>query len=360
MDKFSWLRALTLCVAGLLGLQVAFAQDEKPAEPPLTGAAKLQAEAQAVGGLVQSELAMQFLDAANAIEDIEPRKLFVDPQSRTFYTPEEAEELGEEQRAALREMNITTDRYLGGFYGTPIAYARAIDLIGSCGVPPGIMDFSGKRILDFGHGGIGQLRMLASCGADVVGVDVDTFQPALYREPGDQGIVPGHAGGPDGKLTLVNGRWPAEEKAREQVGGGYDLIISKNTLKRGYIHPEREADPRTLIDLGVDDQEFIKALLAALKPGGLLIIYNLSPAPSKAEEPYKPWADGRSPFGRAVMQNAGFRIVTFEMDDSGLARDMGRALGWDAQGMDLQNDLFALVTIMWKPMDFPEDFRIGK
>jgi hypothetical protein len=52
----------------------------------------------------------------------------------------------------------------------------------------------------------------------------------------------------------------------------------------------------------------------------------------------------------AKFQQAGFRIVTFDTDDSGAARDMGRALGWDEQGMDLQNDLFATVTMLWKPV----------
>ena len=40
------------------------------------------------------------------------------------------------------------------------------------------------------------------------------------------------------------------------VGGDYDLIISKNTLKKGYVHPERPVEPRRLLNLGVDDADF--------------------------------------------------------------------------------------------------------
>lgn len=328
---------------------VAAARQDAPGA--LTGAAKLQADALAVGQHVQSDLAMQFLDAARAIEDIEPRTLLLDRQTRAFYTPEEAAALPEEQREALRTIEIGTDMYFGAFYGTPIAYARPIDIVGQSGVQPAFLDFDGKRIMDFGHGGIGQLRMMGACGADVVGVDVGTFQPALYREPGDQGEIPGLDGGPAGRVTLVTGQWPGDEATREKVGGGFDLIISKNTLKRGYIHPERETDPRQLVHLGVDDREFLKAAFEALKPGGLFIIYNLSPAPAKADEPYKPWADGRCPFALHLFSEAGFRLMAYDVDDSRVARDMARALKWDENGMDVQNDLFARVTIAWKPTE---------
>ena len=46
--------------------------------------------------------------------------------------------------------------------GSPLAYARPIDLLE--------MDLvKGRKILDFGFGAVGQLRLLAGLGADVVG-----------------------------------------------------------------------------------------------------------------------------------------------------------------------------------------------
>ena len=52
-------------------------------------------------------------------------------------------------------------------------------------------------------------------------------------------------------MKLVHGRFPADPKVVAAVGGGYDLFLSKNTLKRGYIHPAEKVDPRLLVDLGV-------------------------------------------------------------------------------------------------------------
>jgi hypothetical protein len=132
------------------------------------------------------------------------------------------------------------------------------------------------------------------------------------------------------------------------VGGGYDVFVSKNTLKRGYIHPEQQVDPRMLVHLRVDDETYVRAVFDLLKPGGFALIYNLSPAPAKEGEPYKPWADGRSPFTRELYERVGFAVVAFDLDDSAAAREMGKALGW-AEGMDLEKDLFGTYTLLRKP-----------
>ena len=132
---------------------------------------------------------------------------------------------------------------------------------------------------------------------------------------------------------------------KKAVGGGYDLILSKNTLKRGYVHPERPVDARRLLNLGVEDAVFVQALYDALKPGGRVLIYNICPAPSPPDQPYKPWADGRCPFARETWEAAGFRVVAFDRDDSEVIRKFAHALGWD-QGdspIDLKTDLFACI-----------------
>jgi hypothetical protein len=129
------------------------------------------------------------------------------------------------------------------------------------------------------------------------------------------------------------------------------LIISKNTLKRGYIHPLRKADPRTLIDLGVDDDQFLQAMYTALRPDGLLLIYNLCPAKAADDQPYVPWAEGESPFTRRQWKEAGFEVISFDVEDHESARKLGHALGWD-QGegaMRLESDLFAWYTIVRRP-----------
>ena len=141
---------------------------------------------------------------------------------------------------------------------------------------------------------------------------------------------------------------------RDEVGSGFDLIISKNTLKNGYIHSAAVlgvANGRPLIDLGMTDAEFVKALHDVLKPGGRVLIYNLSPAPSQPGQPLKPWADGRCPFSRDVWVAAGFRVLEHDREDSTAARAQGHALQWDRGDppMDLEHDLFALYTLVEKP-----------
>jgi hypothetical protein len=135
------------------------------------------------------------------------------------------------------------------------------------------------------------------------------------------------------------------------VGDGYDLFLSKNVLKRGYIHPEKPVPDRQRVDLGVGDEAFVRALYSLLKPGGIVLIYNLSPAQNPPDKPYIPWADGRCPFDRSVWKAAGFHIVEFDRDDSPVARKMAHALGWDTgeHPMNLEKDLFAHYTLAEKP-----------
>jgi len=254
--------------------------------------------------------------------------------------------MDEESRAKLEKKELDETFYYYTKYGTPLAYVRALDVLGTAGFD----NVSGKRILDFGYGGVGQLRLLAMMGADAIGVEIDTLQPAFYREPSDQGVVKGRSSR-DGRITLLHGRFPDDEAVTKSVGDGYDLFISKNTLKNGYLHPERPVDKRMLVDLGVDDETFVQKLFSILRPGGFVLIYNISPAPAPPDKPYIPWADGRCPFPKTMWESAGFQVIAFDQDDTTMARAMGRALEWDkGEGaMDLEKDLFALYTLARKP-----------
>jgi hypothetical protein len=184
-------------------------------------------------------------------------------------------------------------------------------------------------------------------GATAVGVEVDPLLPALYAARADQGrIARGR-----GSVRMVNGRFPADAAVARAVGAGWDAFLSKSTLKRGYVHPEQPVDPRQMVQLGVDDSTFVAEVAARLKPGGLFLIYNLSPAPAPPGERYIPWADGRCPFERALLERAGLEVLAYDAVDDEAARAMGRALGWD-QGprpMDLERDLFGRYTLARRP-----------
>jgi SAM-dependent methyltransferase len=292
---------------------------------------QLQAEAKALAPLVRTPLAREFLTMVARLPSVQPRTVYRDSARTHAWTAREAEALPDSVRAKLVARTLDEQFYYDTRYGSPLAYIRALEVLGSRGVK----HVKGKRIADFGCGMLGQLRLLAEMGAHTVGVDVDPLLTALYSEPGDQGTVGA------GSVKLAIGQWPATAEMLGAVGDDLDLFISKNTLKNGYLHPAEKVDPRMLVHLGVSDSEFVAALSRRVKKGGHVLIYNLCPAPAAPGKPYIPWADGRCPFPRADWERAGFKVLEFDRDDSPAAREMGHALGWDASGMKLETDLFA-------------------
>ena len=316
---------------------------------------RLVDEAALLEPLAQNELTRRFLDATSALPPVAPRTAYINEMTREYFSPAARDALPDARKTGLSPVQLDEFRYYFTKYGSPLAYIRALDFA----VDKNFQDVTGKRILDFGYGSIGHVRLLASLGAQVTAVDPDSYLAALYSERSDQGAVPladtGAWRRSRGSITLAHGYWPKDPKIVSQVGSGYDLILSKNTLKRGYIKPDRKVDDkRQLIDLGVSDQVFLTAIFNALSPGGKLVIYNLYPKPSGPKEKYRPMADGRSPFSREQYEKAGLKVVAFEIDDHVSARKMGRLLGWDKNQAgetvdDLEKNLFALVTIVARP-----------
>lgn len=294
---------------------------------------QLQAEAKALAPLVKTPLARAFLAAVPKLPHVEPRTIYRDSARTHAWTAREAAALPDSTRAKLVPRTLDEQFYYDTRYGSPLACVRALEILGQHGVKT----VRGRRIADFGCGMLGQLRLLAENGASTVGIDVDPLLPALYSEPGDQGAVG------SGRVKLVTGQWPASDAIVADVGRDIDLFFSKNTLKNGYLHPAESVDPRMLVHLGVSDSAFVVALANSVKKHGLVLIYNLCPAPAAPGKPYIPWADGRCPFPRTAWEAAGFKVMAFDADDGPAARAMGHALGWDAGegGMKLEQDLFA-------------------
>jgi SAM-dependent methyltransferase len=337
------------CLLLVWGLGLSFSSPNlAETDPPggETATAILRREAKSLETQVTSKLAGDFLRATPSLPVIAPRKLYLDEARKTYLTESAARSLSEKAKRTLQPLPVDESLYYTTKYGSPLAYARALDLLGQSGLE----DVSGLKILDFGYGTVGHLRLLAGLGADVTGVDVDPLLRALYSAPEDQGVVKNRTGRA-GRIRLIDGRFPADETIRSAIGGGFDLIISKNTLKRGYVHPERPVEPRRLLNLGVEDAAFVTAFHKALKPGGRVLIYNICPAPSPPGQPYKNWAEGRCPFDRNIWEAAGFRVVAFDREDSEAIRKVAHALGWD-QGdspIDLKSDLFAWYSLFEKP-----------
>ncbi|MBL8523004.1 MAG: hypothetical protein JNN20_04890 [Betaproteobacteria bacterium] len=312
---------------------------------------KLVDEAAALQSMAQSSLAKRFLDATRSLPAIAPRTAYINEVTREYYSPAARKALPAAAQAKLAEVTFDESRYYYTKYGSPLAYVRALDLAAA----NGIKEVAGRQILDFGYGSIGHLKLLASMGAHVTGVDPDSYLTAMYAQPSDQGRVPS-AGwfGAAGSVTLAHGFWPKDQKMLEVVGQGYDLILSKNTLKKGYIKPDRKIDKRQQIDLGVSDEVFLKTAFNALVPGGKLVIYNLYPKPPDPKAAYNPQADARSPYTPEQYQKAGFVVLAYNQEDHAAARSMGRALKWDQNSKgetisDLETNLFAMYTIVGRP-----------
>lgn len=332
----------THLLAALVGLAsiVALASPAPAAEPTpaaVTALAKLRADADSLRPLVRSPLARAFLSATSSLSPKSARTVWRDSARTRWWNDRDARALPDSVRARLISRDLEESFFWNTRYGSPLAYTRALDLVARYG----LTDLAGKRVADFGCGMVGQLQLMAALGADAVGIDVDGMLRVLYSEPGDLGSMG------RGNVRLAIGQWPAEASLVREVGGQLDLFLSKNTLKNGYLHPAEKVDPRMLVHLGVSDSAYVAQLAKSVKRGGLVMIYNLSPAPAPPGKPYIPWADGRCPFPRAMWEANGFEVLTFDEDDGAAARAMGHALGWDQGegGMKLETDLFAHVSV---------------
>lgn len=351
--------SLALLAISLAALPV-LAQNEAPPPPPTPAATapsaeqpgpsasivqELSRQSWMISPHLHSDLALRFLGGVAALPEPEARTLWRSRERRVAYTAEQYEGLAEAERADLTSREFSPAFYYNTAYGSPLVYARVLDVAAA----HGFQTLDGKRVLDFGYGSIGQLRLMALAGADAHGVDVEAALAALYSFPGDTGRLG------SGSVWLHHGRWPAEPAIVESVGTGYDLITSKNTLKAGYIHPAREADPAQLVSLGVDDGTFLKAVHDALKPGGLLVIYNICPPQNPApgdknatgDTTYIPFADGWSPFSKEQFAAAGLEVLAFDVRDEPSLHPIFAALGYDGEGglEGLQSSIFVWYTV---------------
>lgn len=312
-----------------------------PALADTSALERMRSEARKLEPLVRADWVKRFLRATAELPEVPARAFYRTAGRARWWTEKDALALPEAERAALERVEVADEVYYSR-YSTPLAYARPLDILAAQGFAP-----RGRKLVDFGYGNIGQLKLLALLGADARGIEVDPLLPLLYAE--ENGEVRARDG-TRGHLRVLHGRFPTDAALVSDLGSGYDLFLSKNTLKRGYVHPEKPVPDRQRIDLGVSDEEYLRQVSRLLKRGGYFFIYNLAPAPAPPDKPYIPWADGRSPFSEAALRAAGFEVIALDRDDSPQARAMGHALGWDQgeQPMDLEKDLFATYTMALK------------
>lgn len=307
-------------------------------DPPLAGIAKMTAEAATVSGVVETELARTFLSGAGKLPAPAARAWYfrrtdasVEYRSETQY-----QGMSMEERKEWTRRDLTEDIFYNTKYGTPLAYARLLDVAAL----KGLTSLEGKRVVDFGYGTIGHLRLMSDLGAEAVGVDVDPFLDTLYGDPRDVKTE-------KGKIELLRGFFPTDGRLVAAMGN-YDVFTSKNTLKKGYIHPSREAKPEQMVDLGVDDETFLRTVYNGLKPGGYVVIYNLSGPKAKESEPFNPSAEGENPFPKELWEKVGFTTLAYDEVDSPAIRKMGEGFGW-GKPADLETAFFSWYSIFRKP-----------
>jgi len=312
-----------------------------PSAPKITD--KLKADAVKLQPLIESELAKNFLAATAQLREPSARKVYRSSDKSRAISQREFETLSTEQQAEFTLRDCPPEFYYETAYGSPLVYARVLEL-----ASPHVALQPGMKTLDFGCGTIGQLQLLANCGFNAHGVDVEPVLGALYSEPGDTGAIG------SGSVTLHIGQWPAEEKLREAAGTGFQLITSKNTLKSGYIHPNPPAgqtvDPNRMVHLGLSDEAFLKQIAAVLEPGGLFVIYNICPPQNPPDKPYIPWADGKSPFSPEAFKHAGFEVLAFDVEDQPWVLECFDKLGY-GEGKPLEQlakEYFCWYTIVRK------------
>ncbi|MEZ6241530.1 MAG: hypothetical protein R3B57_00650 [Phycisphaerales bacterium] len=302
--------------------------------------------------LVESKLAKEFLAETRALPSIEPFKIYVLPGS----VPEGVTEaqyatLPEEGRQPLRPMMIQSQRYYQTIYGPPLTYARPLDLVGTVG---GWDTLEGKKILDFGYGQIGQDRLMAQCGADVVGTDVASLLAALYERESDVQVT--GSTGKTGSMKLYQARWPAGDRAINLVGEGYDLFIARDVLRMGRMDPQADLEPAHRVSLGVYPDYFLSHLNRIMNTGGLVMIYNTGRYPPLDWGDLSLGADIRSPFSPEQWKDAGFELIKLDENDDEMMRQHAYALGLDKgkDAIDPERHVFVRYTLARKIRDLPE------
>jgi hypothetical protein len=298
--------------------------------PPPSTLAEIQRLAVKLSPTVKAPWVRQWLGMAQELPPIAPRRFWCGPKKAECWTTKpEAREATE---------HPVDEAYFYARIADPLGYARPYELLAAAGFSP-----RGRKVLDLGYGNIGQLAMLARLGADVHGVEVDPLLPLAYADTVGPVVA---RSGVRGALAVHHGFFARDAQLVAEVGRGYDLFISKNTLKRGYVHPQAPVPEGQRIDLG-SDELFLKAVHDLLRPRGLFLIYNLSPAQPEGK-PYLPMADAVSPFSRAQLEQAGFDVLAFDAVDDGPARAMGHVLEWDqdpASPWDLATELSSRYTL---------------
>ena len=165
----------SLSVGVLLAGAPLAAQSTPTAEPAPAAAKvtdKMKRDAAAINSIVKSDLAKAFLSATSKLAEPETRTVYRNREKGVAVSKRAFEAMGAEEKASFTAREYPPAFYYETGYGSPLVYARVLDL-----AAPHFIRGERPKLLDFGYGTIGQLQLLAHCGFDARGVDVEPRRP---------------------------------------------------------------------------------------------------------------------------------------------------------------------------------------
>lgn len=260
------------------------------ASPPVLP--ELRRLARALEPQVKTSWVRQWLRNVKTLPHVEPT---------TFWCAADRQSCAQEPLPGWQQRTIDDD-FVYSRITDPLGYERAYEVLAEHRVT-----LVKKRVLDFGYGNLGQLIMLAPLAREVHGVEVDALLDlAAHGAP----------------VTVHHGFFGHDERLMQELEATpFDVWMSKNTLKRGYVKPD---EGTAQIELGEDPLLHINRQLVT---AGYFFIYNITgPRP----ETYTPMTDGRCPWSRAELEASGFEVIAHDADDTPKLRAMAKALEWGA------------------------------
>src|ERR1043165_2153796 len=157
MHTYRLVAALLVALAPCASL----AQDHPTSAPPGADTPSLdpalvtiRREAAALGHILESDLARDFLATAQHLPAIEPRTLYRDPKTQDAVTEEKWTSLPADEQARFKKRICDPSFYYTTGYGSPTIYARPLDILAASH----LTSLRGLKVMDFGYGMIGQER----------------------------------------------------------------------------------------------------------------------------------------------------------------------------------------------------------
>jgi SAM-dependent methyltransferase len=232
------------------------------------------------------------------------------------------EQIGRElQDPLVRQVIAGTEKMrLGVWDDGRVSYVGPVAVLRQAG----LRSWAGTRVLDYGCGAGAWLANIAAAGARATGIEVPawaTTRVTISEPDGVNDLAPPAPGVPPARRLL--GNFPAWPDMREAVGGGYDIILSKNVLKKSYVRED-------FVQLGATDEAFLGEMHDRLKPGGLFLIMNLGSRP-QAGAPAKGAEDAHAAFTGAQLRAAGFEVLADDVDASAVSSALLVRSGYDPE-----------------------------